>query len=360
MQANIRKGRNTTLDIIRGCAMLMVILGHTISGNNIVNYEDSILFKIIWSLQMPLFILISGYVTVFSKPIDSAKDLLTFIKKRTLTYILPWVMWTFFIHGFLMDGWNLMQLSEKIKYVLWNMDSGYWFLFSLWTICMIWGVGNYFAGKMSQREKIRPVFTSLISIVLAGILIIAAKLWGMSFLAIKYSLYYLIFYYIGYLYSHYISYFDKKDWFANIKQIFVAVSLIVFAYLTVHCNTYSADDSLVNIAIRLVSSIAGCAVFISAVSFWITHSNNGIPVKIQSFILLAGQHSLGLYLSHYLFLSILPLAEITELISLTGFVVCLLNYLLVILVSSLTVNVISHNKWSKLLLLGKKSKKKNN
>ena len=53
------RNRNEYVDIMRGVAMLLVVLGHTMTGST-VNSESSFLFNIVWSLQMPLFILISG------------------------------------------------------------------------------------------------------------------------------------------------------------------------------------------------------------------------------------------------------------------------------------------------------------
>lgn len=83
------KHRNESVDVIRGLAILMVILGHTISNNNIEGYENSIIFKIIWSLQMPLFMLISGYVTKYARPINSSKALTMYIARRTYSYLVP-------------------------------------------------------------------------------------------------------------------------------------------------------------------------------------------------------------------------------------------------------------------------------
>ncbi len=71
--------RNNIVDIIRGFAMLLVVLGHTISGC-VAKYSDSLLFQFIWTLQMPLFIIISGYVTRYSKPLTNGKSLWKFVK----------------------------------------------------------------------------------------------------------------------------------------------------------------------------------------------------------------------------------------------------------------------------------------
>ena len=44
------KQRNQTIDILRGIAMLLVVLGHTMTGCT-VNSQDSFLFNVIWTLQ---------------------------------------------------------------------------------------------------------------------------------------------------------------------------------------------------------------------------------------------------------------------------------------------------------------------
>jgi len=78
---NVVNERNITIDAARGIAILMVILGHIITINTI-NYENTILFKIIWTIQMPLFMIISGYVTAYSQSIYTFKQLLKYLQKK--------------------------------------------------------------------------------------------------------------------------------------------------------------------------------------------------------------------------------------------------------------------------------------
>ena len=81
----MKKDRNQFVDIMRGIAMLLVVLGHTMTGCT-VDSQQSLLFNIVWSLQMPLFILISGYVTKYSCTIWNVKGLFKYIKRRTVAY----------------------------------------------------------------------------------------------------------------------------------------------------------------------------------------------------------------------------------------------------------------------------------
>lgn len=104
--------RNQFVDIMRGIAMLLVVLGHTMTDCT-VDSQQSFLFNIIWSLQMPLFILISGYVTKYSRPISDGKGLWKYIKRRTSAYILPWAVWSFVVRGIIFgqDGFlNIRSL----------------------------------------------------------------------------------------------------------------------------------------------------------------------------------------------------------------------------------------------------------
>ena len=85
--------RNQFVDIMRGIAMLLVVLGHTMTGCT-TGSQDSVVFNIVWSLQMPLFILISGYVTKYSRASGDAKGLCKYIKRRTISYMFPWLVWS--------------------------------------------------------------------------------------------------------------------------------------------------------------------------------------------------------------------------------------------------------------------------
>ena len=47
-----QKERNESVDIIRGIAILFVVLGHTMTSVTLES-QKSVLFNILWSLQMP-------------------------------------------------------------------------------------------------------------------------------------------------------------------------------------------------------------------------------------------------------------------------------------------------------------------
>lgn len=148
MQTKIDKGtRNQFVDIMRGIAMLLVVFQHTMSVSTI-GAETSFVFNIAWSLQMPLFILISGYVTKYSYKISNIKDLLEYVKRRTLAYMFPWIIWTVLVRGILFGQKGFLD----IKTLLWHMDSGYWFLATIWTISIVFGIASFLAEYIKKSK----------------------------------------------------------------------------------------------------------------------------------------------------------------------------------------------------------------
>lgn len=347
------KVRDTRIDFIRGEAILMVILGHTISNNGIVGFESSGLYRIIFALQMPLFILISGFVTVYSKPINSVKSFLQFFCRRSLSYLFPWCVWTTF-HGLLLDEWTFDNLGSKVLYLIYHLDSGYWFLFSLWSICIIWGVGFFIANKFSNKKVMRVFLGTGVSMLIALVLLIIGMKFGMSFLGIKLTLYYLPFFFIGYFVASSIDYFRGKKYFSKLSNFLVFFSFLIFVLLTLKFNIVKSGESFSEIIIRFICSLSGCIVFtFFSLSFYDDICFGSRVNSIKTAITLAGKESLGLYLSHYFFLNLIHLSAGTLFNSVECFCVCFLNYIITLLLASLLLYVVNQNIQLKFLLFGK-------
>lgn len=246
--------RNQFVDIMRGIAMLLVVLGHTMTGCT-VDSQKSLLFNIIWSLQMPLFILISGYVTKYSRSICDGKDLWKYVKRRTVAYLLPWAVWSFLVRGLIFGQTGFFD----IKNLLWNMDSGYWFLATIWTISMIFGMASYLAERIGKSSEIKKQI-SLLLCYLAGMVLLVGigMVMGLSFFAIKLTLYYMPFYYAGYLYGQFD---DKILSTAQGKKVIdccVAVCFVIWIFVILRFSLYEMSDGGLAIILRAATSLAGC------------------------------------------------------------------------------------------------------
>ena len=339
------KKRNNAVDVIRGIAILMVVLGHTITGS-VTDFENSLIYNIIWSLQMPLFFTISGYITKFSHEIDTVKDLGSFFKKRTLSYIGPWVIWTFFIRGFILGQKSFLN----IKNLLYHMDSGYWFLFSLWTITMVFGISQWMSKKICKSpHKIKSViftigFYIIGTILLAGVAII----FGTSFLCLKLTLYYIPFFLIGYLYGKTQDKIYSIKYGNSIVDAVVAISFIIYTIFIMKINIVSLSENLYGIVFRASVSFFGCISISGIITKLI---DNG---KISQFFAYVGTHSLEIYLVHYLLLSLLKIEPVPNITSISGTALVIANFIITVSLSLLFTKISNNNKWLKLILFTKK------
>ena len=248
------ENRNQFVDIMRGIAMLLVVLGHTMTGCT-VDSQKSFLFNIIWSLQMPLFILISGYVTKYSRPISDGKGLWKYVKRRTIAYMIPWAVWSFLVRGviFGQDGFL------NIKSLLWNMDSSYWFLATIWTISMIFGVASYVAECIGKSNAVKKQIALLGFYLLGMILLVGiGMVVGLSFFAIKLTLYYMPFYYAGYLYGQIDDKLLSTDKGKKIVDCCVALCFAIWLFIILRFSLYEMSDGGLAIILRAATSLAGC------------------------------------------------------------------------------------------------------
>ncbi len=311
--------------------MLMVVLQHTIAGS-CTNFADSLFYNAIWSLQMPLFFIISGYVTRYSRPIETGVDLWRFVKKRTLAYLLPWVVWTFAVRGFIFGQEDFLD----VKYLLWHMDSGYWFLVTLWCIVVIYGISDYLSNTFAQRNKVFNTLTHLAC--MAGgacALIGVGSVAGMSFLDIKLTLYYIPMYSCGYLFGQLQDAILAKHRATSVVDIIAVLSLAVWLWLLVRFNFYGVDATVGLLSMRYIASLCGSVFVIYTLS--VVCARGGVFVA-------AGKYSLEIYVTHYLFLNLLSLDPTPALMTTMGLLNLIANFALTLALTAITIIVLRRNK----------------
>lgn len=253
MQAKT-ENRNQFVDIMRGIAMLLVVLQHTMSGCT-VGAENTFVFNIAWSLQMPLFILISGYVTKYSRPISDGKGLWKYVKRRTNAYMIPWAVWSFLVRGIIFGQDGFLN----VKHLLWNMDSGYWFLATIWTISMIFGIASFIAERVSKENLLKKQ-TVLLGCYLAGMVLLVGigAVLGLSFFAIKLTLYYMPFYYAGFLYGQFDDRMKESETGKKMIDSVVALCFVMWLFVILRFSLYEMSDGGLAIILRAATSLAGC------------------------------------------------------------------------------------------------------
>lgn len=130
------------LDNLKGLLIILVVLGHAIQGSQ-PDYQHDVLFRVIYSFHMPLFFLISGFLT-YKGHYDSS-----LIKKRFYQCIIPFVVWAFLTPALKTGVFDMQQTIKALCYP----DNGLWFLYNLFFYCAIANMTEKVSSIIKQRQE---------------------------------------------------------------------------------------------------------------------------------------------------------------------------------------------------------------
>lgn len=125
-------GRDLSFDFIKGVLIILVVLGHVIQGLYGIDNPDvweNLLFTIIYTFHMPLFIFISGYF--FNHSLKYSFFLL--LKKKFLRLIVPSFVWSSLI---LIIWWTCYD-DTRTLYKIYVIYKTYWYLICIFLLSVI-------------------------------------------------------------------------------------------------------------------------------------------------------------------------------------------------------------------------------
>jgi fucose 4-O-acetylase-like acetyltransferase len=148
-----KKERSQLVDIAKGIAIVLVVLGHSVqygSGTEFLinkNYFDNLLYRFIYSFHMPLFMMISGFFFSYTVNKNSLKELLF---SRITKLVIPIFIWNglFYLAHF---GYNLHNatLLEEIALYLESSFYALWFIWAIfWCSLIVSLVNKYFGDNI--------------------------------------------------------------------------------------------------------------------------------------------------------------------------------------------------------------------
>lgn len=334
--------RNIRLDVIRGAAAYMVVFTHIIqlygdSSNNIVN-------NVFLALQMPLFMMVSGYTSKYSKPVVSTKQLFLQISKRSRLLLLPWLSWSLILY---LVYKNDVPFLEHISNVAYHMEGAYWFLFSLWCIDVVFVIAQYLHNVLFLK-KTKALGTLILFYLGVGVYAVVGYVFGFSFLGIKFTLYYQLFFMLGFLLS-----------FVEIKtnnmflELAMMIAAVFFFCVTCTSNVFELPETVYNTGTRVIVSAVGCIL----AYYYANKIEWNLNSRITKYLQWGGGKSLEIYVVHYLllrvFLKVSPLAVNTV----ASMVQTIEYFVIILLMTYIIIEFFSLNPVTRLLLFGKQIKK---
>lgn len=192
------KKRIEWVDVYKGILILSVILGHAIQEVLKVRgmaFEDNFWRNLIYSFHMPAFMAMSGFVA-YSGMRGGGR--IALVIKRFRQLMVPFAIWSiplFVIYH------NVNHIWEYIIYP----NKGYWFLWALFFIIVIFSGVDYVCQKFKLRQELCMLFAAGV-LMGGGLVLTDAKWFGYEYIA-----FYFLFYLMGYYANKYNTLLPSKS-----------------------------------------------------------------------------------------------------------------------------------------------------
>lgn len=229
------------------------------------------------------------------------------------------------------------------------MDSGYWFLAAIWTISVIFGTASYIAECFIKEDGIKKLCVVLVVYICGMFALLGLGLvFGLSFFAIKLTLYYMPFYFAGYLFGQYDDRLLSDPMGRKFADCMIALCAVWWIYIVLRYSLYDMNDNGWYIILRAGTSLTGC-ITICGLLQGATLKNKALPPPF----VYVGRNSLEIYLMHYLVLNLVRLAYMPTVSSVKGIILVLMNYMITLALSLFVIQMIGHNSILKKIIFGK-------
>lgn len=336
-----QKKRNITIDSIKGILILLVVIRHVIQYGT-CDSETVKLCNIILSIQMPLFILISGYLCKIQVKIFKIKDLKKILIKHTKSYLIPYLSYFIIFQIIVLNAYSFSDLNMIIT----KITNGLWFVFVLWVYSVISSLVKYIIRNVVNYYKYIYLYILCFILFLLpffGIAVFVTLDFMGSKLILYYSFYYLLGNCIGY-FKHILNKDNKA--LILIHDYGFLTSIITFLFIINKWSLLLIDDNLIGIIIKIIAALSGSYVLVFSVLYYKNIVNKTIIPKI-------GKYTLEIYFVHLFYINLMNIDNNYNLYSVLGLTNVMYSLILVCIYTFITICVFNSNKYTKIFFWGK-------
>lgn len=319
------------IDILKGIAIIMVVMGHMFAPYT--DYLQSPVNQMIYSVHMPLFIFLSGFVFHLSQ---GRKGIRITILKRTLSLLLPFICFPA-IYCFAKNTSYIDMLFKN------EMHNGYWFTLVLFEIILISIIAEY-ALTFIKSGGVKYGGDIILNTSIALALLFIAKTetipdpFKTLFSTDKVAKFYLFFQMGKFVRTYsFMGNIFRKQWLYIACVISYFILFYKFGYDLQHVNIIS-----------FILPCCGIVILTNIVE------KNQVTLNYRGILAKIGKNSLEIYLIHFLVLSSIP-KEVIDCFGNIYLQVFVLFFLSItcIVISLLIAKVIHCSDFLDLFLLGK-------
>lgn len=353
--------RNNAIDSVKGFAILLVMLGHCIVLNGLER-TDPYLYDAIKSIQMPLFMLVSGVLASYGVRKAGRGNGFVKLPHRAVSYLVPFFSWfvVVYVWTHLLSGKISMQsFATELKDLLFQTDRGLWFLMTLFlaTVCTMiaqWCADCVCRKKSGNNNMGKAGIFVLVSMCFYLLFFLQSRV-GNTFLSPSLMLQYFPFYLIGYVANGYgMPLYEKiREKMLRIEIGTASLMFLVFIWMVVTTDLTKPVDGIATLAYQTAVSFLGTV----SVYVLVYHLAKWYEKKTENrgFLSFVGLYTLEIYVIHFRFARLLGLSEKgLALYSVEGIAWIALTFVLMSLLTFMCVWIISRIPVVSLLLFGKR------
>lgn len=316
--------------------------------------KDPYVYDVIKAIEMPLFIMISGYLAGLSKKAASFKETGHIIGKRAVSYLVPFFVWLFISD---VASGSFAPL-KALKDVLFHLDWGLWFLMTLFIITVLMLLADCFPRLWQKAGFLMVAY---------GLFLFQSRM-GNTFLSPHLTVRYMPYYFLGFLVSRYLLPLRSSGnkWIVRLMEKKVlwgiwGISLAGFIYLVIAFDMVTARNSLELIAQMTASLLGSYVCFFGIYQLYEYRrmpenyvNSNGVQLAKVPFLSQVGLYTLEIYVLHFRFVRMLGFYEKGySLYSLEGIGAVLASFLVMSVLTWLIIVLVKKVPVLNFLLFGK-------
>jgi len=337
------KQRIKYIDHLKGISILLVVIGHIIQYN-VADSKDNGLFNFIYSFHMPLFMFISGYVSVLTIKINIFPTYFDFLLKKMRTLLLPFFTWALLVDSVFFNNPLKFDFYGRFAELFYDPRTGLWFLWYLFFLTVLYSAFLFISSRWNLKSSFLIdvlIFTALLAL-LVLLRVLKITIYVDSF--IQYYLYFFIGVFVA-------KYLWLKQLILNVR--YFSFFLISFLILVGHFSFNDPGLHSLGTALLLKISVAISGIF---VLYYIVY--NAVWTSIlDDFITHWGMSSLAIYATHFKFLEVLKGFPLMPSLSMTLLIpISLMVSIIIIVICMKIYEIVKLSPVLNLLLYGAKIK----
>lgn len=315
------------LDILKLFAIFLVLWGHAIQYFLSTEANEILIYRVIYSFHMPLFMMVAGYFA--SSSLKSS--FVALIKKKGIQLLLPLISWAMIC--------SLIETTVSSEFVLFKeLNYLFWFLKSLF-VCYIM---FYITMTLPKKYSLNKIG--------GGIILLISQLTNWGQLPTLYPAFLL-----GYLISKHRLYLEEYKY----QALFISFLIWGLFIISSHLNSIELIPFKIPMqarVIEIIGKLSGAVLFFCIFYLLFKKENHSrYALKICSY----GQLTMGIYILQTFILerglgSIIKFDNMES--NMFCFIVAPVLSVTLMMVCIALIKIIKLNKFASLLLLGEQIK----